>query len=378
MASSAMHPQAPSRVRAFYQGGENHISLSRVAETYTYAVFRPETAVLPPEEDIGAQSNNDRTASRVLWGPGLRMSIHSAKKEVVLESAGKAVAEGTREITSSLPARSYGRNDERADCIGDVVDRNDGGLDKGKVAAASVTSATSTKLRINSSLVPQGAYDGVRVGGTDPSSSLSHGGMDDLGQEKRGQDKGDRDIQHRGCVFPGDENENANEKGTCETGDVRQQSRNLEPQLEGSQSRMCEGNPNAKQNMKQMNGRTLDNCELESVDEGRRCEQSYNNFCELFSKTLFSKKLSGEYDDREKGGDCGICLEKLRTGDVMCRLLKCRHSFHKACLRSRFRRGTPTCPVCQTHVVDNVPSPLAVLLGVQVFDRDVSDDDSDE
>lgn len=56
-----------------------------------------------------------------------------------------------------------------------------------------------------------------------------------------------------------------------------------------------------------------------------------------------------EYSEGAERGECAICLENFKVGDV-CRLLpNCGHTFHAVCIDSWILQ-TPFCPICRTRV----------------------------
>lgn len=60
----------------------------------------------------------------------------------------------------------------------------------------------------------------------------------------------------------------------------------------------------------------------------------------LFSNTEIVKKWKPESEPKEQ---CTICLENILSE---CKLLKCKHKFHKTCIKEWFKTSD-TCPVCR-------------------------------
>lgn len=58
--------------------------------------------------------------------------------------------------------------------------------------------------------------------------------------------------------------------------------------------------------------------------------------------------------------ECAVCLEPLARER---RELACGHTFHRACLRAWFRRGSLTCPMCRTPCPEQAPLASRTLLG---------------
>ncbi|CAL5038840.1 unnamed protein product [Urochloa decumbens] len=49
-------------------------------------------------------------------------------------------------------------------------------------------------------------------------------------------------------------------------------------------------------------------------------------------------------------GDCAVCLEAMKAGEVARRLPACAHAFHVGCI-DMWLDSHATCPVCRCHVV---------------------------
>jgi hypothetical protein len=50
------------------------------------------------------------------------------------------------------------------------------------------------------------------------------------------------------------------------------------------------------------------------------------------------------------GGECAVCLEAMKAGEVARRLPACAHAFHVGCI-DMWLDSHATCPVCRCHVV---------------------------
>lgn len=58
--------------------------------------------------------------------------------------------------------------------------------------------------------------------------------------------------------------------------------------------------------------------------------------------------------------ECPVCLDPLVQDR---RELVCGHCFHRACLRTWFRRGSLTCPMCRRPCPEQAPLAARTLLG---------------
>jgi hypothetical protein len=58
--------------------------------------------------------------------------------------------------------------------------------------------------------------------------------------------------------------------------------------------------------------------------------------------------------------ECPVCLDPLAQDR---RELACGHCFHRACLRTWFRRGALTCPLCRRPCPEQAPLASRTLLG---------------
>jgi hypothetical protein len=48
-----------------------------------------------------------------------------------------------------------------------------------------------------------------------------------------------------------------------------------------------------------------------------------------------------------------ICLSEYEAGEE-CRVLNCRHAFHKDCVDQWLSKGSNSCPACRTEAVNKV------------------------
>uniref|UniRef100_A0ACD5WQB6 Uncharacterized protein n=1 Tax=Avena sativa TaxID=4498 RepID=A0ACD5WQB6_AVESA len=59
------------------------------------------------------------------------------------------------------------------------------------------------------------------------------------------------------------------------------------------------------------------------------------------------------------GGECCVCLSKIRAGEATRRLQPCRHAFHRDCVDRWLTLCKRTCPLCRVHVVPDANRPVA-------------------
>ena len=72
---------------------------------------------------------------------------------------------------------------------------------------------------------------------------------------------------------------------------------------------------------------------------------------ERLTEKQYSRCIESHPTRPEDGGDCSICLSKLRKGYHQ--LKSCSHRFHQKCLKRWLRKDCvkPTCPLCRTNVI---------------------------
>ena len=63
--------------------------------------------------------------------------------------------------------------------------------------------------------------------------------------------------------------------------------------------------------------------------------------------------------EREQDAECEICLEPMQVGQAVCRMPRCAHAFHHACLQRWLIEGQQfkkrRCPVCRTDLFEPTP-----------------------
>ncbi|XP_051145123.1 E3 ubiquitin-protein ligase RHA2A-like [Andrographis paniculata] len=70
----------------------------------------------------------------------------------------------------------------------------------------------------------------------------------------------------------------------------------------------------------------------------------------LCEQMNLNRACSGAAADADLDGDCVVCLNPMREGDVVRRLL-CRHAFHKDCFDGWLDHLNFNCPLCRTPLV---------------------------
>ncbi len=66
----------------------------------------------------------------------------------------------------------------------------------------------------------------------------------------------------------------------------------------------------------------------------------------------FQYKHIQKYDSRRET-ECAICLEKFKRNDIIKEFYKCRHIFHKDCLKNWLKRSN-ACPLCKHDLTEDI------------------------
>ena len=66
----------------------------------------------------------------------------------------------------------------------------------------------------------------------------------------------------------------------------------------------------------------------------------------------FQYKHIQKYDSRRET-ECAICLEEFKRNDIIKEFYKCRHIFHKDCLKSWLKRSN-ACPLCKHDLTEDI------------------------
>ena len=61
-----------------------------------------------------------------------------------------------------------------------------------------------------------------------------------------------------------------------------------------------------------------------------------------------------KYDSRRET-ECAICLEEFKRNDIIKEFYKCKHIFHKDCLKSWLKRSN-CCPLCKHDLTEDINS----------------------
>ncbi|CAM0907860.1 unnamed protein product [Alopecurus aequalis] len=64
-------------------------------------------------------------------------------------------------------------------------------------------------------------------------------------------------------------------------------------------------------------------------------------------------------EDSVTGGECCVCLSRIRAGEATRRLQPCRHAFHRDCVDRWLALCKRTCPLCRVHVMADGNRPVA-------------------
>ena len=59
-----------------------------------------------------------------------------------------------------------------------------------------------------------------------------------------------------------------------------------------------------------------------------------------------------KYDSRRET-ECAICLEEFKRNDIIKEFYKCKHIFHKECLKSWLKRSNE-CPLCKHDLTEDI------------------------
>ncbi|XP_047062411.1 RING-H2 finger protein ATL66-like [Lolium rigidum] len=59
------------------------------------------------------------------------------------------------------------------------------------------------------------------------------------------------------------------------------------------------------------------------------------------------------------GGECCVCLSRIRAGEATRRLQPCRHAFHRDCVDRWLALCKRTCPLCRVQVLPDANRPAA-------------------
>ena len=66
----------------------------------------------------------------------------------------------------------------------------------------------------------------------------------------------------------------------------------------------------------------------------------------------FQYKHIQKYDSRRET-ECAICIEEFKRNDIIKEFYKCRHIFHKDCLKSWLKRSN-VCPLCKHDLTEDI------------------------
>ena len=59
-----------------------------------------------------------------------------------------------------------------------------------------------------------------------------------------------------------------------------------------------------------------------------------------------------KYDGRRET-ECAICLEEFKRNDIIKEFYKCKHIFHKDCLKNWLKRSN-VCPLCKHDLTEDI------------------------
>ena len=66
----------------------------------------------------------------------------------------------------------------------------------------------------------------------------------------------------------------------------------------------------------------------------------------------FQYKHIQKYDSRRET-ECAICLEEFKRNDIIKEFYKCKHIFHKDCLKNWLKRAN-VCPLCKHDLTEDI------------------------
>ena len=66
----------------------------------------------------------------------------------------------------------------------------------------------------------------------------------------------------------------------------------------------------------------------------------------------YQYKQKKKYDSRRET-ECAICLEEFKRNDIIKEFYKCKHIFHKECLKSWLKRSNE-CPLCKHDLTEDI------------------------
>ena len=72
-------------------------------------------------------------------------------------------------------------------------------------------------------------------------------------------------------------------------------------------------------------------------------------FLEMYQ---YQYKHIQKYDSR-KETECAICLEEFQRNDIIKEFYKCKHIFHKECLKNWLKRSNE-CPLCKYDLTEDI------------------------
>ena len=97
---------------------------------------------------------------------------------------------------------------------------------------------------------------------------------------------------------------------------------------------------------------------------------SRNHFRFLYPSDVSTEKTIAP------SSNCSVCLEEMRTGQTLWRLVHCGHVFHKDCAEEWIARA-PNCPMCRTRVGTPPPSYNNVPTGTIIYEESSSSESDD-
>ena len=71
-----------------------------------------------------------------------------------------------------------------------------------------------------------------------------------------------------------------------------------------------------------------------------------------FQRWKYQYKHIQKYDSR-KETECAICLEEFQRNDIIKEFYKCKHIFHKECLKNWLKRSNE-CPLCKHDLTEDI------------------------
>ncbi|XAR73328.1 hypothetical protein NMG60_11007258 [Bertholletia excelsa] len=93
-----------------------------------------------------------------------------------------------------------------------------------------------------------------------------------------------------------------------------------------------------------------------------------------FLQLIEEKSPASRFSGGGAAFECAVCLSAVEQGEEI-RELKCRHTFHKACLDTWLQQDWATCPLCRTKVL---PEEIVVKFHQRLRDRPPEYDGSDD